>query len=479
MVREVTVGGGIKYTPLVDLDDWAQPSVGAASAPPPPPQQQALQPPYVWMGGSGGAAQHGAEDRSGAIRIKQEQLYLTQQQVKLSRLHAFLGGGPPAGGPSTHIESTHLGSHEAAGGAGAGGKFRPWRRAVATEGVAAFRQGEMEGEMAFRQGEMAFRQGEMVPLQRMATHSMAMPAAPPPPPLTPAPLLPQTSMLAAPPPRRAAPPPPVPLQPQPANALYAQQGALPPPVPPPPVAPPPVAPPPVPARFRTEVLTMLRQRQAPLEVTRLLPEHCLFFRRPRPLEPHELGCEGFTGPRGVLAMVRTMADCLAFLPDPRGGELCSLVLRENGGSSLAPPPPPLPAPAPPPKALAPPPSLKVASRVPPPPPHAASRQVPLPPRPPDQSADKGDDKGGDHRTWLQPNKHPTSALVEFLQSMHGNAGLSAASEWSPTYEMHPVPPVAGGEGHIRCVARAGGQVATAEAADKKMAKFGASQVRDL
>jgi hypothetical protein len=107
----------------------------------------------------------------------------------------------------------------------------------------------------------------------------------------------------------------------------------------------------------------------------------------------------------------------------------------------------------------------------------------LPPRPSDQSADKGDDKGGDHRTWLQPNKHPTSALVEFLQSMHGNAGLSAASEWSPTYEMqpvmHPVPPGAGGEGHIRCVARAGGQVATAEAADKKMAKFGASQVREL
>ena len=246
---------------------------------------------------------------------------------------------------------------------------------------------------------------------------------------------------------------------------------------------------------------MLRQRQAPLEVVRLLPEHCLFFRRPRPLEPHELGCEGFAGPRGVLAMVRTMADCLAFLPDPRGGELCSLVLRENGGSSLAPPPPPqqqpahtqpLPAPAPL-KALAPPPSHKVLSRLPPPPPHAASRQaalLPRPsdqsavmgallPRPSDQSAVMGDDKGSDHRTWLQPNKHPTSALVEFLQSMHANAGLSAASEWSPTYEMqpvlHPVPPGTGGEGHIRCVARAGGQVATAEAADKKMAKFGASQ----
>jgi hypothetical protein len=75
-------------------------------------------------------------------------------------------------------------------------------------------------------------------------------------------------------------------------------------------------------------------------------------------------------------------------------------------------------------------------------------------------------------SWLTPGKNPTSALIEFTQHQKHRAGGSV--DWSPTFTfserlLDDATPM------CVCTAQAGGRSATAEAVDKKTAKFLASE----
>ena len=111
MIREQTAGGGVKYTPCVDLDKDqssfppnSSSTVAAAVPPPPHPPPPPRAPSSAW------------------VRVKKETDYQSQQQAKLSRLQAFLGAPTGATQP---------------GAASASGKFRPWRRTSEPSEMAA------------------------------------------------------------------------------------------------------------------------------------------------------------------------------------------------------------------------------------------------------------------------------------------------------------------------------------------------------
>ena len=566
MVREEVPGGGIKFTPLIDLDGWsaAPETRGPWAAPLSAPMQgpgntAALQAPTInaTLGGMGEPT---------VVRVKQEQQYKTQQQAKLSKLQAFLGGGGPREVPQPTLHRQPQAAPEDP-------EFRPWRRAPSSGGAAS--QGQPTRPPNVQ--DFATQQSSHGPTKLLPSHSRApgqVPHLGPPRQVPDHPTLAHEQGLRdwhglAPPRSQGS-------QDMPGLASSALQAKW--------QGPSssasqyqcgwrgpsssssqnngdwrgPVSPsvqvkqerpvlstaepstssmargtqaPPVPPRFRQELIQLLEHRRsAPLDLHRILPEHCLFFGRPRPLEPRELGCStlGFGNGDGLAAMLHGMSDCISIVHQGSAGAdqgSLQIVLRSTsatasqGGAVDAPghfpalhrhprsagcavaqdghathgnaaQPQPHQLQHQPPATLA----LQQRpspSQPPPPPPSKQQQQqqqqthqqtltlnstaMAAPPATSPRATLQSSAQAATQPavqalgSWLQPQKSAVSALMEFAQHQQRRA-VGGKANWLPSYRFEDSGPA----GTARCTVSAGGHTIFADALDRKSAKHSAS-----